>query len=183
MVANVFPCPKCSQLNTTRRFTCKNCGADLKEVLDSVEPLEKVEKTRFARTLDIIIVVVFLGIIIGVTVPPLFYNFESSTAESTAMHIGRAMSSTITNKHSEYLISRTDYTVFDVVVHTQYFDGIKATTGTLPGDGQISADSPTTIRLNYKNKVFKWDYIPRNGDTPALITENVDSFPLITPDM
>ena len=181
MVAEVFPCPQCSQLNTTHRTTCKNCGADLKQVLDSVEPLEKVEKTRFARTLDIIIVV-FLGIISAVIVPPLFYNFESSTAESTAMHIGRAMSSTITNKHSEYLINKTDYTVFDVVVDTQYFDGIKATTGTSPRDGQISADSPTTISLNYKNTVFKWDYIPRKGDTPAFLEENSDSFQIYTPD-
>ena len=27
MVAEVFPCPKYSQLNTSRRTTCKNCGA------------------------------------------------------------------------------------------------------------------------------------------------------------
>ena len=31
MAAEAFPCPKCSQLNTTNRRTCKKCGTVLQE--------------------------------------------------------------------------------------------------------------------------------------------------------
>ena len=83
------------------------------------------------------------------------------------------MKSTITNKHGNYLINGTEYTTSDVLADTQYFGGISATTGS-PADGQIGY-SGNVIRLNYKNKIYEWDYIPRNGDTPAYMVENTDS--------
>ena len=38
MTAQMVPCPKCGQLNSTKRFICKGCGLDLME-----DPLELVE--------------------------------------------------------------------------------------------------------------------------------------------
>ncbi len=94
--------------------------------------------------------------------------------DCVARTVGDALSSTITNKHSNYLTNGTPYTASDVVTGTQYSVGIIATTGTPRGE-QVSAINPTTIRLNYRNKIFDWDYASSNGDTPAYITENRDS--------
>ena len=91
--------------------------------------------------------------------------------------IGSALSSAITSKHAEYLKNGTPYTASDVVADTKYHFGITATTGA-PRDWQISAVSPTTIRLNYKTEVFEWDYIPLNVDTGkrAYLSETGDNW-------
>jgi hypothetical protein len=95
------------------------------------------------------------------------------TRISVARGVGSALSSTITNKHDNYLKDGTDYTASDVVADIYYVGGITATTGE-PEDGYISAVNPTTIRLNYRKKIFEWDYTPRNGNTAAKIVESGD---------
>jgi len=47
MGANVFQCPQCSQINTTRRFTCKNCGANFEVALAGIEPMDKATITKY----------------------------------------------------------------------------------------------------------------------------------------
>ena len=47
MGANVFQCPKCSQLNTIRRFTCKNCGANFEVALAGIESMDKATITKY----------------------------------------------------------------------------------------------------------------------------------------
>ena len=37
MAAKVLFCPKCSQLNTDRRTTCKSCGTNLREAVSDIE--------------------------------------------------------------------------------------------------------------------------------------------------
>jgi hypothetical protein len=173
MAANVFECPECSQLITTNRKTCKGCGAGLKQVSHSITHIEKVAGRHSTLILNFIIAVAILGIIIAVAVPKAF-SYSTSSPLSNARGVGSAMSATITDLHANYLKDGTDYTASDVVADTPFSGGITATTG-VPGDRQISAVSPTTIRLNFnKHKVFKWDYIPRNGDTAAKIVESVD---------
>ncbi len=58
MGSEAFHCPKCSQLNTTNWTTCKNCGANLQQVLDSINA-----KNRSTLILDIIVIVAILGIV------------------------------------------------------------------------------------------------------------------------
>ena len=38
MAYKVSPCPRCGQLNTSMRKTCKQCGVDLAEALGESEP-------------------------------------------------------------------------------------------------------------------------------------------------
>ena len=42
MGVSVIIYPKCKQLNTTRRTTCKNCGVDLRQVNVTVMAMRKV---------------------------------------------------------------------------------------------------------------------------------------------
>ncbi len=70
------------------------------------------------------------------------------------MGVGSAISVSIQKEHSNYLINGTDYTASSAVVGTAFTNGIKATTG-VPGNMEISAVSPTTIRSNYKNKIYE----------------------------
>jgi hypothetical protein len=167
MAANVFQCPQCSQLNTTRSIACKKCGANLQQVLDSINA-----KNRSTLILDIIVIVAVLGVI-AVAVPNAFSRSPSSPL-SNARGIGYTISATIQAEHSDYLINGTDYTASSAIAGTAFTGGIKATTG-VPGDREISAVSPTTIRFNYENKIYEWDYIPRNGNIAAYMAENSDS--------
>jgi hypothetical protein len=172
MAANVFECPECSQLITTNRKTCKGCGAGLKQVSHSITHIEKVAGRHSTLILNFIIAVAILGIIIAVAVPKAF-SYSTSSPLSNARGVGSAMSATITDLHANYLKDGTDYTASDVVADTAYFGGITATTGE-PEYGYISAVTPTTIKLNYRKKIFEWDYTPRNGDTAAKIVESED---------
>ncbi len=167
MRTEAFPCPKCSRLNMTNWTTCRNCGANLQQVLDSINA-----KNRSTLILDIIVIVAVLGVI-AVAMPKYPLDRRIPIEISGARGVGSALKSTITNKHGNYLINGTEYTISDVLADTQYFGGITATTDS-PADGQIGY-SGNVIRLNYKNKIYEWDYIPRNGDTPAYMVENSDS--------
>ena len=167
MAATVFQCPQCSQLNTTRNIACKKCGANLQQVLDSINA-----KNRSTLILDIIVIVAVLGVI-AVGIPKFPLDRRISTEIGVAGRVCSALEKTITNKHDNYLINGTEYTTSDVLADTQYFGGITATTGS-PADGQIGY-SGNVIILNYKNKIYEWDYIPCNGDTPAYMVENTDS--------
>ena len=176
MAAKDYPCPKCSKPNTTKQTTCKNCGADLEQVLDGSKHKEKVAGRSSTLILNFIIAVAILGIIIASAVPKAFSTIILPSPIAVARGVGSALSSTITNKHANYLITgTTPYSAYDVVADTQYGGGITATTGE-PKDRQISAVTPTTIKLNYKDKVFEWDYIPLNVDTAAFIRETGDNW-------
>ena len=172
MVAEDFPCPKCSHLNTTRSIACKNCGAHLKQASHNIKHIEKVSGRRSTLILNFIVVVAIFGIIMAVAVPKAF-SYSPVSPLSNARGVGSALSSTITDKHDNYLKDGTDYTASDIVADTVLTGGIKATTGE-PEDWHISAVTPTTIKLNLKTIVFSWDYIPRNGDTAAKIVESGD---------
>ena len=173
-----FPCPKCSQLNTTNQTICKNCGADLTQALDNIKHIEKVTGKRYSRIIDIIILVVILGVIAIIAIPkfiPLGPKRGSSAYGMFASRsVGSALSSTIAAKHSNWLLNGMDYTASDVVADTQYSGGITATTG-IPGHEQISAISSTKIRFNYKNLFYEWEFIPRKGDTAASLRETGDN--------
>jgi len=171
MAATVFQCPQCSQLNTTRRFTCKNCGANFEVALAGIEPIEETTGSALALFFKVFFAIAILGVILIVMVIK-FAGCDSSPL-SAARGVGSAMSSTITIKHANYLKDGTDYTASDVVADTQFSGGIKATMGE-PEYGYISAVAPTTINLNYKKKIYEWDYTPRNGDTAAKIVESED---------
>ncbi len=162
-----FPCPKCSQLNTTNWTTCKNCGANLQQFLDSINA-----KNRPTLILDIIVIVAILGVI-AVTMPKFPHINKQDYRISAARGVGAAISATIQAEHSDYLNNGDKYTLDDVLASTTFTGGITATTGS-PADGQIGY-SGNVIRLNYKNKIYEWDYIPRNSDTPAYMVENSDS--------
>ncbi len=43
MAYKVLPCPKCGQLNTNRRITCKKCGVNLSETQAEIEKLSESE--------------------------------------------------------------------------------------------------------------------------------------------
>jgi hypothetical protein len=127
-----------------------------------------------ATLIKSIIVIVALGVI-SYKVSVKFL----SLSECLGMHypvrvVGSAINASIQTEHSDYLINGTDYTASSAVAGTSFTDGIKVTTG-VPGEREISAVSPTTIRLNYKNKIYEWDYIPRNGKIAAYMVENTDS--------
>lgn len=47
MTASVISCPKCSQLNTTRRLTCKNCGVHLNQTFKSMPETKPIMRKRF----------------------------------------------------------------------------------------------------------------------------------------
>jgi len=81
-----------------------------------------------------IVILVILGII------SIWFYERTSTCQGMdarvciARTVGNALSSTIKNKHSDYLTNGTPYTASDVVAGTQYSGGIIATTGT-PREG------------------------------------------------
>ena len=126
MVAEVFQCPECLQLNTTRRLTCKNCGIDLKLALAGIEPMKKSTRgSAFARIFDVFLAIVILVILSAIAVPK-FVNRGNSARLSTVRGVGSAISETIQAKHSDYLINGTDYTASSAIAGTAFTGGIKA---------------------------------------------------------
>ena len=116
MAETVFQCPKCSQLNTTRRFTCKNCGTNFEVALAGIEPMEKSTRgSAFALIFKVFIVIVILGILAAVALPKFVSCIGGSGAPIChARGIGAAISGTIQEKHSDYLINGDKYTLDDV---------------------------------------------------------------------
>jgi len=50
MNVSVLPCPKCSQLNTTNRITCKACGINLKQAFkDELEEFDEGSKLSLSE--------------------------------------------------------------------------------------------------------------------------------------
>ncbi len=130
-------------------------------------------RTKVKLIISIIVIIAFGVISYKISVKFL------SLSECRGMHfpvrgVGSAISASIQAKHSDYLINGTDYTASSAVAGTSFTDGIKVTTG-VPGEREISAVSPTTIRFNFINKIYEWDYIPRNGNIAAYMVENTDS--------
>ena len=54
MEANVFPCPKCSQLNTDLRITCKSCGINLREANAEIESSDDDAEIQLSERSDIL---------------------------------------------------------------------------------------------------------------------------------
>jgi hypothetical protein len=85
---------------------------------------------------------------------------------------GSAISASIQAAHSDFLINAVPYTLNDCLASTSFTGSITYNTNdnnaTAIGDICSNATG-TAIILNYKRKPFKWDYIPRNGNTPAYL--------------
>ncbi len=97
---------------------------------------------------------------------------------STARAVGSTISTSIQAKHSDYLNNGNDYTLDNVLTDTILAYGIKyqATASNTPANGEITSNvAGIAIILNYGKSNYVWDYTPRNGNTPALLTENLDS--------
>ena len=125
MGTEVFPCPQCSQLNTTRRTTCKNCGTDLTQSLVGNYPLEKpIEKATKGRPISYLSIILGVVIFLIISVLALYWLvswYDSLYASSNYPRaVGSGLSSTIYYKHANYLKDGTDYTASDVVADTQY---------------------------------------------------------------
>ncbi len=98
----------------------------------------------------------------------------------TARAIASALASSISAEHSDYLLNNVDYDLDDVLTATDFSSRritYQATDTDTPALGEIASNvAGTAIIMNYRHDIFKWDYIPRNGDTAAYISENSDSF-------
>ena len=171
-----FACPKCSQVNTANQTTCKNCGADLKQILGGSKHKEKT--TRAYPTLILgTIAVAILGVI-AFYVMVLFPNSSHSQYPmnlTTLRGIGSGIIASLQAKHSDYLINGTTYTLDDVLSATVFPRRItyQATDTDTPASGEIASNTAgTAIIFNCNQGAFGWTWTPRVGDTPALITED-----------
>ncbi len=55
MATSVITCPKCLQLNTTRRITCKICGVNLKQAFKTeLEKVDEGKKLSLSERADIL---------------------------------------------------------------------------------------------------------------------------------
>ena len=180
MGANVFQCPQCSQINTTRRFTCKNCGANFEVALAGIEPMEKTTRgSAFALIFDVFLVIVILGIISAVAIPKFVTCIGGGGPPiSPARGIGCAISETIQAKHSDFLINAVPYTLDDVLASISFAGGFtyNTTPNNTPAMREICSNvGGTKFMCNVRGNIFGWTWTPRVGDTPALMTEDSTS--------
>jgi hypothetical protein len=175
-----FACPKCSQVNTANQTTCKNCGADLKQILGGSKHKEKT--TRAYPTLILgTIAVAILGVIafyVMVLFPNSSHNYYSHNGLSAAKGVGSAVHATIQAEHSDYLNNGDKYTLDDVLANTSFTGGItyNTTPNNTPAIGDICSNvAGNKICVNYKGEQFDWDWTAQVGKTPALLTENSTS--------
>ena len=180
MGANVFECPQCSQLNTTRRLTCKNCGTNFEVALAGIEPMEKTTRgSTFALIFNVFFVIVILGILAAVALP----KFVSCTGYggakvSYARGIESAIRATIQTKHSDYLLNAVPYTMDDVLSDTAFscVFTYNTTPNNTPAMGDICSNvAGDKICVNVKGDQFDLDWTTQVVDTPALLTENSTS--------
>ena len=178
MGATVFQCPECSQLNTTRRLTCKNCGIDLKLALAGIEPMKKSTRgSAFARIFDIFLAIVILVILSAIAVPK-FVNLGNSPKLGIARGVGSAVNSTIRSKHSDFLTNAVPYTMDDVLSGTSFTGSLTHDAGGgVPDLGEVTAIDATHVGVNVNGDVFRWVWTAQTGDTPALIEEQAANFP------
>jgi hypothetical protein len=182
MEETVFQCPKCSQLNTTRRFTCKNCGTNFEVALAGIEPMEKTTRgSTFALIFNVFLVIVILVILSAVAIPKFVTCIGGGGPPiSPARGIGCAISATIQEKHSDYLINAVPYTLDDVLTSTSFAGGFtyNTTPNNTPAIGDICSNvGGNKFMCNVRGDIFEWTYTPRVGDTPALIEEQAANFP------
>lgn len=175
MAAKDFHCPKCSQLNTTIRTTCKNCGIDLKRALGGIEPMQKsIIDSALAFIFKVFIVIVILGILSAVALPK-FANIEGSAKLSSARAVGSAVSASIQVEHSDFLTNAVAYTMADCLARTSFTGGItyNTTPNNTPAMGEICSNvGRTKIMCNVKGNTFGWTWTPQVGNTQALIVED-----------
>ena len=174
MAATVFQCPQCSQLNTTRRLTCKNCGANFEVALAGIEPIEETTGSALALFFKVFIAIVILGILAAVALPK-FADIDEPLPLSAARGIGSAINATIQAKHSDFLINAVPYTLEDCLANTSFSFGFtyNTTPNNTPEMHEISYNvDGTKIMCNDHGDTYGWTWTPRVGDTPALIVED-----------
>jgi hypothetical protein len=177
MVATVFQCPKCSQLNTTRRFTCKNCGTNFEVALAGIEPMVKTTRgSTFALIFNVFFVIVILGILAAVALPKFVTCTGYGGAKvSYARGVGSAIGGSIQAKHSDFLTNAVPYTMDDVLTSTSFAGGFtyNTTPNNTPAIGDICSNvGGNKFMCNVRGDIFGWTWTPRVGDTPALIVED-----------
>jgi len=174
MEATVFQCPQCSQLNTTRRFTCKNCGTNFEVALAGIEPIEETTGSALALFFKVIFAIAILGVILIVIVIKFFPGCGSSPL-SAARGVGSTINSTIQEKHSDFLINAVPYTLDDVLASISFTGGFtyNTTPNNTPEMHEICYNvDGTKIMCNDHGDTYGWTWTPRVGDTPALIVED-----------
>ena len=175
MAATVFQCPQCSQLNTTRRLTCKNCGTNFEVALAGIEPMEK---TTTGSALALFFKVIFAIAILGVILIYMTIKLNPGCGGAplaAARGVGSAINATIQAKHSDNLINAASYTMVDVLTSTSFAGGFtfNTTPNNTPAIGDICSNvGGTKFMCNVRGDIFGWTWTPRVGDTPALITED-----------
>ncbi len=139
----------------------------LKLKLNQERKMSKAKNYEKGFTLiELIIVIVILGILSGVAVPR-FSGLSDSARLSAARGVGGAMSSTITARHADYLVSNNDYTATDVINDSLFAGG--AATPTVAGN---------VITWISGSSTYTWTYTPRNGvDSAHLIENSSSAFP------
>ena len=129
--------------------------------------------------IELIMVIVILGIISAVAIPK-FINLGDSAKLASARGVGSAINATIQAKHSDNLINAVTYSMLDVLTGTSFSGGLaySATVGA-PGLGDVcEVTSGVTIGVNIKGDEFNWTWTDPAGDTPALIAETANKFPI-----
>jgi len=177
MAAIVFQCPQCSQLNTTRRLTCKNCGANFEVALAGIEPIEETTGSALALFFKVFIAIVILGILAAVALPK-FADIDEPLPLSAARGIGSAINATIQAKHSDFLINAVPYTLEDCLADTSFTGGItyNTTPNNTPALGDICSNvAGNKICVNRKGEQFDWNWTAQVVDNPALIVEDSTS--------
>lgn len=120
----------------------------------------KAKRTGFVP----IFFVITYGIIVLVVMPKTV-GLTDDPRRSAARGVAGAMSTTIAEKHANYLKSGNDYTATNVVSDTQFVNGFA-----------IPTVAGNVITWVGGNKTFTWTYTPRNGDKPAYFTEDSTFF-------
>jgi hypothetical protein len=119
---------------------------------------DKINKT--ARFLLPYIVIFFVVVIIaGIGILRFVELSDNGISSLARSSVAAPLKSTIAKKHADYLISGNDYTAIDVVKDTPYANGFYMPTV----DGNV-------ITWVCEDRIYKWTYIPRNGDTSAYLT-------------
>ncbi len=124
---------------------------------------KKGKGERGFTLIELIGVVVITGIMGGVAMPK-FIGLSDEARTSAARAAGAAMSSSISVRHSEYLLRGNAYTANDVINDTIFESGVNTPTAT----GNV-------ITLVSWRSTYNWIYTPQSGADSAYLTEDSSS--------
>ncbi len=110
--------------------------------------------------IELIMVVVILGILAGVAIPK-YIGISDDARLSAARGVGRAISSTISIQHANYVVTGVDYNSATIINDAQFHGGINT-----------PISSGNTITFLIGPKAYNWSYTPRNFGDSAFITED-----------